>query len=468
MLSYFRINDPYRVFGLLALQILVFLPLLIDPPPLTLPELKGMILGQKALSGFFLYSDVIDSTAPLTGLLYSLMHFLFGDSVLARHILSLLLIFGLAVFVGIIYIDKKVFPENSFVPSLTFALLFAFTFDALSLSGELFGLFFMLLAMNSLFKEIEFREESFEMVLKMGVFTGVASLFAFSFVVFVPGSLLMLLMFTRSSARKFLLLLIGFGIPHLLTLSVYYINDGAADFWRHFYLTNLSFTRTPFVDLADTIPLVLTPLAFLLAALVMVNRESRLTKYQSQVLQAMFFWTVFSIVQIFYAKEFKPQTCIVMLPGIAFFVAHFFLIIRRKLFAEIALWILIVGLVSGNYYVRYFNLNDESFRGLVAAGYSSGAPKKVVILSNELGAYAGNEMATPFLNWNLAREIFEGPQYYENVIRVYRGFHEDPPDVIIDPDGVMVPFLNRIPELRKSYVRSDEGFRRVNAAAVNN
>src|SRR5690606_6633882 len=222
-------------------------------------------------------------------LLHSFMYFLFGDSVLARHILSLLLVFGLAVFVGIIYIDKKVFPENSFVPSLTFALLFAFTFDALALSGELFGLFFMLLAMNSLFKEIEFREESFEMVLKMGVFTGVASLFAFSFIVFVPGILVMLLIYTRSSARKFLLLLIGFSIPHLLTISIYYINDGAGDLWRHFYLTNLAFTRTPFVGLTDTVPLLLTPLGFLLAALVMVNRESRLTKYQSQVLQAMFF-----------------------------------------------------------------------------------------------------------------------------------------------------------------------------------
>lgn len=468
MLSYFRINDPYRVFGLLALQILVFLPLLIDPPPLTLPELKALIVGQKALNGYFLYSNVIDSTAPLTGLLHSFMYFLFGDSVLARHILSLLLIFGLAVFVGIIYIDKKVFPENSFVPSLTFALLFAFTFDALALSGELFGLFFMLLAMNSLFKEIEFREESFEMVLKMGVFTGVASLFAFSFIVFVPGILVMLLIYTRSSARKFLLLLIGFSIPHLLTISIYYINDGAGDLWRHFYLTNLAFTRTPFVGLTDTVPLLLTPLGFLLAALVMVNRESRLTKYQSQVLQAMFFWTVFSIVQVFYAKEFKPQTCIVMVPGIAFFVAHFFLIIRRKHFAEIALWIFIAGLVSGNYYVRYFSLDDESFRGLIVSGYNSGAPKKVVILSNELGGYAGNEMATPFLNWNLAREIFEGPQYYENVIRVYKGFHDDPPDLIVDPDGVMVPFLNKIPELRKGYVRSDEGFRRANAAAISN
>lgn len=467
MLSYFRINDPYRVFGLLALQILVFLPLLIDPPPLTLPELKGIIIGQKSLNGFFLYSGVIDSTAPLTGLFQTLMHLIVGDSALARHILSLLLIFGLAVFVGIIYIDKKVFPENSFVPSLTFALLFAFTFDALALSGELLGLFFILLALNSLFKEIEFREESFEMVLKMGLFTGIASLFAFSYIVFVPGILLMLLMYTRSSGRKFLLLLIGFAIPHLLTISVYYIGDGAGDLWRYFYLPNLSFTRTPFVGLVDTLPLLLTPLGFLLAALVMVNRESRLTKYQSQVLQAMFFWTVFSIVQVLYAKEFKPQTCIVMVPGIAFFVAHFFLIIRRRLFAELALWIFIVGLISGNYYVRYFNLEDESFRGLVA-GQFSGTPRKIVILSNQLEGYTGNDMATPFLNWHLSREVFEGPQYYENVIRVYKGFAADPPDLIIDPDGIMLPFFKRIPELRNTYVSTDDGYRRVNAPVVSN
>ena len=157
-----------------------------------------------------------------------------------------------------------------------------------------------------------------------------------------------------------------------------------------------------------------------------------------------------------------------MVPGIAFFVAHFFLIIRRKMFAELALWIFIGGLLSGTYYVRYFNLDGDAFSGLIVSAPSSGSSRKVVILSDALDGYATNHMATPFLNWHLSRHIFENPDYYENVIRVYNGFREDPPDYIIDPNGVMTPFLKRIPALRSLYVPSEGGFRRVESRAINN
>ena len=57
------------------------------------------------------------------------------------------------------------------------------------------------------------------------------------------------------------------------------------------------------------------------------------------------------------------------------------------------------------------------------------------------------------MNWDLSKDIFESADYYENVVEVYRGIKEDQPDLIRDKDNLLKPFLARIPELKKMYVR---------------
>jgi hypothetical protein len=459
LLSYFRINDPYRIFGLLAILILIFLPRFIDPAPVTVPELKALIIGQKMLDGQNPYTDIIDYTAPFTNFTFAFLQLLFGDSLLARQILAFLFIFAQAIFIGIIYIDKRAYPENSFIPSLVFALLFVFSFDTLVLSGELLGSFFILLALNSLFREMETREDSFEMVLRIGVAIGVASLFAFSFILFVPATLIILLLYSRSSGRKFLLLVLGFLLPHLLTFSFYLIYDAGPDIWRYFYSPNLAISPGLLVSVKTLLLLFLFPLIFFVAALFMVTRESRLTKYQSQVLQAMFFWTVFSLIQVIYSKDVRPQTLSVLIPGISYFIAHFFLIIRRRFIAEIAFAILAVGLLGVSYSTRYTLAGNEAYEKLLVNAPATGTAEKVLTLDHNIGFYHGKTMSTPFLNWSLSSKIFEHPEYYENVVTVNRGFQQDPPQFISDPNGLLKPFMDRIPELRRQYVSTADGYR---------
>jgi len=51
MLRFFRINDPYRLLAILIFLILVSLPLMINRPELTKPELKSMIIGEAMDNG---------------------------------------------------------------------------------------------------------------------------------------------------------------------------------------------------------------------------------------------------------------------------------------------------------------------------------------------------------------------------------------------------------------------------------
>jgi uncharacterized metal-binding protein YceD (DUF177 family) len=72
--------------------------------------------------------------------------------------------------------------------------------------------------------------------------------------------------------------------------------------------------------------------------------------------------------------------------------------------------------------------------------------------------YKDNHLATPFFNWELSKEIFEHPEYYENVVTVYNGFKLDLPETVIDPTNLFKPFLEKIPELKKVYIPTKDGY----------
>ena len=55
------------------------------------------------------------------------------------------------------------------------------------------------------------------------------------------------------------------------------------------------------------------------------------------------------------------------------------------------------------------------------------------------------------MNWNLSKDIFQEPDYFENVILIRDSFEKDKPDIIIDEKGLMEKFFVRLPDLKKHY-----------------
>jgi hypothetical protein len=461
LLRYFRINDPYRLLGLLAILVVVSLPVFLNMPGITYPELKSILVGEKVRAGHTLYTELVDSTAPLAGWISGLFDFIFGRSILARHIFALLIIFSQAGYLGIVFIYKKAFSENTFIPSLIFAVLYLFSFDTFALSAELLGSGFLLLALNNLFKQIEFREQRDSSIFNLGFYISVASLFAFSFVIYLLAAIVILAIFTRSTFRSYLLMVVGFLLPHGLLMSLYYLYDGMGALWHYYYLPNLAFGSTWYVPGSSLWMLGALPLAFLVLSLIMMNREARFTKYQSQLVQTMFFWMIFSFLQVFYSKELRPQSFITLIPTFSFFMTHFLLVIRRKKLAEIGIWGFLVSIVLIQYSarkggiaaVKYDNLfvKESPYKGSVKDHH-------VLILSDDPAVYTNNTLATGFLDWDLARSTFEEPEYYDNVIQVNELFQADMPEVIIDPQNFMAKFFDRVPELKNKYTSSRPGF----------
>ena len=464
MIRYFRINDPYRLIGLFILLLIIYIPLFIYDHQLTIPELKNLLVGEKQNEGYNMYHEVVDNTAPLAAWTHEILDSVFGRSILIRHILAFLIIFLQSAYVGILFISKKVFSENTYIPSFLFSLLFFFSYDNLALSNELLGSGFLLLALNNLFQEIEFRNQRDESIFNVGLCISLASLFAFSFIVYLFGAIVILLLFTRSNIRKFLLLIFGFLLPHLLTISIAYLNDSTTELWQYFYLSNLSFERIKFVNAKTLLTLSAIPLIYLIISIIILNREARFSKYQSQILQTVLLWLVFSVIFILYAKDLRPQSLIVFIPGLSFLFTHFFLLIRRKKFIQMNSWVLFVGIISVAYLGRFEKIEAIDYSKLWVkneAGEIHG--KRILVLDNTLDLYHRNFLATPFLNWNLSQEIFRNPDYYENVTQVYHSFKTDPPDLVIDKENLMENFFIRMPEIKSGYLRQGDNYiRRVN------
>ena len=458
MLRYFRINDPYRLISLLVLLTLASLPLLLDLPAVMFQELKDMVLGE-VIGSKILYVEIVDRTAPMMAIFDGFLNFIFGRSLLARHILALIIIFFQASYFGILLINNKAYNESSYVPALIFGFLCFFSFDLLAVTPELLASTLLLLALNNLFKEIEFRIDRDSIVLNMGVFLGFASLFVFSYTIFLMGAIFILIVFSRARFRKILMLLFGYSLVHAILFTFYYCYEQTDELWMHFYVANFSGMSRSLVGMGSVFILGVIPMAYFVFSLFMLTREARFTKYQSQLFQAIFLWLAIAIIQVWFTMERTPHSFFTFIPPVAYFISHYLLLIRRKWIAEMMLWTFVLGLLAVNGLSRY----DRMVRVEYAALFPVNSPyqdkitgKKIMILGDDLSLFQQNKLAGFFLDWNLSKKYFEQPDYYENIIKINKAIMDDPPDVIIDPGKLMEPIVERIPLLEKKYRKENE------------
>ncbi len=458
MLRYFRINDPYRLLSLLVLLTLASLPLLINLPGITLQELKGIVVGEM-IGDKILYVEIIDRTGPLMALTDGVLNFLFGRSLIARHILALVLIFFQASYFGILLINNKAYNENNYVPALIFGFLCFFSFDLLATTAELLASTLLLLALNNLFKEIEFRVDRDSIVLNLGVFLGMASLFLFSSTIFLIGTIFILILFARATFRKILLLLFGYGLVHASLFLFYYCYEQTDNLWAHFYVANITELGASLVSIKSLFILGAIPLIYFVSSLFMLTREAHFTKYQSQLFQVIFVWLGIALLQVWFTPERTPHSLFTFIPPLAYFISHYLLLIRRKLLAEIMLWILIMGLISVNLLSKFNVLQSVQYSALFPSASQFDKQvnnKNIMVIGEDMSLFNQNKLSGYFLDWELSKKYFDQPDVYENVIMINKAILEDSPDAIIDESGKLAPFVERIPFLKNNYRKENQ------------
>lgn len=452
LLRFFRINDPYRLSGILVILILISLPLFIDPVKPTLDELKLFVLGEVLNQDKGLYAEVLTSTPPLAAWISGWVETLSGRSQTARQIIGLGIIFFQLSFFTIILINSRAHHENTYLPGLIYGVLCLFSFDSLSLSSELLASTVILFALNNLFKEVEFRIQRDEIVLNMGVYLGVASLLVFSYALYLPGVIILLALFTRLSVRKALLVVFGFLLPHALVMLLFYMRGNYYSLIENFYLPNLNWQGDLAISTSSLLVLCAVPALFLLLAFIMLSREARLTKYQSQI---MILWILLAAIEVIVSPGLKPHQLITCVPPLSYFISHYILLIRRKKWAEFMIWIFIISVTGLMYLARYNKITSVNYSSQFPAKspYHQIKEKRVLILGTDWGVFETNKMAAGFYDWKLSSPIFTELDYFDNVVLIDKAFGENLPDVIIDDEDRMKDVFARIPGLRKNYER---------------
>jgi len=455
LLRFFRINDPYRLLGIMVVLILISLPLFIDPVNLTLDELKMFVLGETLNEGKGLYTEVLTNTPPLAAWISAWVESLSGRSQSARQALSLIIIFFQLSFFTIILINSRAHNENTYLPGLIFGVLALFSFDMLFISNELLASTMLLFALNNLFKEIEFRIQRDEIVLNLGIYIGLSSLLVFSYALFLPGVIILLAIFTRLSLRKALMVLFGFMLPHAFLLLMFYMKGDFASLKENYYLANLNGYDSSAMSNSSVLVLCLVPVLFLFLSLFMLNREARLTKYQSQLSQIMFLWILLALAETAISGSLKPHKLITFIPPLSYFISHYILLIRRKKLAEFSIWIFIISMVSLMYLARYNRIASVNYSNLFPGKSQNNkiSGKRILILGTDWSLFEYNKLATGFYDWNLTRPVFTELEYFEHVVLIDKAFSDDVPEVIIDEEDRMKDVFKRIPRLQSAYLR---------------
>ncbi|UII27882.1 hypothetical protein LVD15_05520 [Fulvivirga maritima] len=357
MLSYFRINDPYRLVIIFFLLLALRLPVILSDSGLTAPELSHMLVGEKLNSGASLYEGVWDNIAPLSALVYAVIDFFFGRSQQAYQVISLFLVAFQCLIFNKLLLDSKAYNENNYVPGLVYGLLMSFFFDFFTLTPVLMGLTFLLLAIDNLFNHIEFRAKEDEKILNIGIYLGVASLFYLPYIIFGIAVIICFMLFTGTVARRYLLMIFGLVLPLLLT-SCYFLLQHRLTVFIYNYLNPIwQFQTDNYVSLLEILIIFSVPLSFFIFSLFRISQRARFNNYQGRLAQVMFLWLIFSVLFALVSGELAPNIMMIFVPYLSFFIVHAFLLFHRRWIAEIVFTLFVVATVLfslGAYFDFFF------------------------------------------------------------------------------------------------------------------
>ncbi|WP_461091337.1 hypothetical protein [Spirosoma gilvum] len=457
MLRFFQSYFSYLYVSLLGLLVLIRLPLLLNSFPLLTPELNWMIIGEQINQGDLLYRDIWDSVSPLSALVYWGLDSLFGRSTMALHAAALLVSVFQIVYFNYLCNNRDLYPDRTFWPGLIYMLFMHISYDCLTLSPVLMSTSFLLLAFGTLTRQMDRRGVTDE-VFEVGFYVGIAALFYLPSALFIIWTMLSLLFYTGASFRQYSLSFFGFLFPIAATVLFYYLYDSLDDFNRNLLASVFRVRQYSLSDFQSLLASLLIPLGLgILGFLTLLNRGNRYVNFQQRIQQIMALWFVIAFLTIGLMPFLAPMVFISFVPPMAYFTYYYFEGIRRVWLAELT-FLTAFLLVLLLFYQGALGLIPGAELGRLSSLQVQASPlpgdirnQHVLIIGEDLSAYRYNRLATPYLNWDLAKYDLKNLDNYEAVINVFDHFRKDPPDYIVDREKVVEKLFQRIPALASQY-----------------
>jgi len=428
--------------------------------PLLQPELIWMMIGERMSEGFSMYIDIIDDTGPLSATVYWLIHLLFGKNIFAYKLFGGLVILFQITYINGLFIRYKSFDENTYIPALVLAVLFHFSFDILTLSPALMGSTFIVLALGQLFSQTVLQKDTSDSILLVGIFGGIGACFHFPLVIFLPFLIVAGVAVSGFNFNQLLLALLGYFLPIVGCGLYYFWIDGLQEFIIQYILTTRVIDVYYHVQFLDLMLLLIAPFCFAVAGYFIGTIYKLISVNQQKQKQLIILFLLFALLTIFLTNRRTPYQFVILLPGLTYFITQIFIYLQRgfllKLFS-IAFLISIPFIGFSWAYYQIVSGKIESYSVTFSEKHRETAGKSILVLGNDLGYYQGASLATPYLNYNISKEILLDYNSFGKMADVYQDFLKEKPEMIIDADGVFEQLLEKIPLLKDSYLKKSEG-----------
>jgi hypothetical protein len=318
MLRFFRSYQPLALFILPVIAVLLWLPALMHPVPVS-----------------------VEHTMPLYRILVGRL----SDLPLLSAIIGLVLATGGAFLLNYITSAHEVLARASYLPALFYLVLVSCAKPLLTLHPLLFSNVLIMLAVHNLFSSYR-RDTAFGPAFDAGFLISLATLFYLPSIVMFPVIWVGLAVLRPFVWREWIISLLGLAVPFLFVAVYYFWFDRLEQLWQDTVLFPVMNRFSQF-QASPSFMVLLGVLVwlFLLSAAQLVT-GIRVSKLKAKNTLLVMVWvSVFSASSMLLAPSVSVMYYIFLAIPLAVFFANYFLFVKRAWWGESMLWILAGAIV---------------------------------------------------------------------------------------------------------------------------
>jgi hypothetical protein len=457
LISYFKRILLSRLLVLVLLFLAIRIPLILLGIPVTLPELKYMVLGERLSEGFVLYRDVYDTTAPLSAVLFWLLDEVFGRNILVYRGLAALLLLLQGMRLNATFNAHAVLPEKTYLPALLYFLFGSIFFEFDTLSPLLIGQTFLVFALTYLLNAPK-EGLSNPKMFKAGFLLGIAALCHLPFILFLVLAFFSAIFFAFNAFRSSLLLVTGFLFPYSVVFTFFLYAGALPNFIQYNLLSAWDFRVILLLPALDLLKIVVMPLLLLAFFVFYGITRSPGLNFQLKVFQLMLLWIPVALLAVVAGQHISSISWLMLLPALVYFGTYFFLR-SRSLWLTEPFFLVLLGvtlLLRYNQIIpdnRYTHLDVSRLAVQSGPAYELVKDARVLVLGDDFNYYAANKAATPYVNWQLAQEDFAHLDTYYAIFKILRNISASRPDYIIDQVRLLPELQYKAPQEFMRYER---------------
>lgn len=331
MIRIFRNNQPLN---LILLLIMVFI-------------LRGSIfLSNSPTNGIWL-------SAPLSNNLDEWLNSKLSNPQIFYNIFSLVLLLIEALYLNYILIKHNFFFKNSYLPALFYVLVNSLYPAMLGHSSQLLAAFFLIVVLDKLFSLYD-NENAVTKIIDAGIFTGIAALFSFDALMFLPFVVYSVASIRPFKLREVVLSACGLFIPLYVLAVIYFLKGDVETVKNGFFIVNtatninaIQFSYENITPLIIALPL--SVVAFFMYQNDIGRNNVKTRKIQNVVLVMLFF----SVGSAFFSKpSFVYSLPYISIP-LGIILSYYFLLERKKgdaikeiIFGALAILIIVLQIIK--------------------------------------------------------------------------------------------------------------------------